>query len=279
MAVLVLGLGCGDDGAPMVEDATVGAGDGGVVLEDAAVESDGGLTIDDGGLRVEDAAASMIDAATVFDGGAAVSDGGVPMPDGGSPMPDAGSPMPDAGSPMPDAGSPMPDAGSPMPDAGIDAGPPPEPVVPNTAYCAPAQESVWMGGWTHAEEEVLRLVNEARARGADCGSEGRFSPTSPLTMQPQLRCAARVHSRDMTERGYFSHRTPEGAGPGERIDASGYRWRTWGENIAGSYPTPEAAVNGWLDSDGHCANIMNPNFDHIGVGYYGAEWTQVFGAM
>lgn len=206
------------------------------------------------------------DADPAVDGGA-LQDGGIAS-DGGA-LTDAGSVAVDAGT---DAGVAEVDAGP------MDAGRPADPLVPDIAYCSQVQASSWMPSWTTAEDEVLRLVNEARARGANCGSEGSFSPTGPLTMQPQLRCAARVHSRDMVERDFFSHSDPDGNGPGHRVDQSGYRWRTWGENIAGSYPTPEAAVNAWLDSDGHCANMLNPSFEHIGVGHFGQGWTQVFGA-
>jgi uncharacterized protein YkwD len=65
----------------------------------------------------------------------------------------------------------------------------------------------------------------------------------------------------------------------------GYGWSTWGENIAGGSSTPASVVTGWLNSDGHCANLMNPAFVDLGVGYYHAPgsmwthyWTQNFAA-
>lgn len=84
----------------------------------------------------------------------------------------------------------------------------------------------------------------------------------------------------MSQRNFFDHVNPDGDGPGERIEASTYEWSTWGENIAAGYRTPEAVVEGWMSSDGHCSNIMNPAFTEIGVGYEpdGFNWTQVFGA-
>lgn len=129
------------------------------------------------------------------------------------------------------------------------------------------------------EAEVLEIVNQRRSEGANCGAQGSFGPAGPLTSDPNLRCAARMHSRDMEERGFFDHTNPDGEGPGVRVDAAEYIWSTWGENIAYGYPDPEAVMQGWMSSDGHCSNIMNPAFVHLGVGHYGSnQWTQVFGA-
>lgn len=145
------------------------------------------------------------------------------------------------------------------------------------AWCAPT------AGWSSAsaqwEAEVLDIVNARRAEGADCGSEGSFGPADPLTAQANLQCAARMHSLDMEERNFNMHTNPDGEGPGERVGYAEYDWSTWGENIAWGYPDPAAVMAGWMSSDGHCSNIMNPAFVHLGVGHYGAnQWTQVFGA-
>jgi uncharacterized protein YkwD len=159
--------------------------------------------------------------------------------------------------------------------------------VPSTAYCADA--AAWDPAWSEWEEEVLRLTNEARAAGHNCDSEGNFGPTTPLTMNQELRCSARLHSKDMADRDYFAHDSapPDGRDPFERMADAGYSGGTMGENIASGYQSPAQVVQGWLDSDGHCSNIMNPDFDEIGIGYYyiaGASqwdasrlWTQNFG--
>jgi uncharacterized protein YkwD len=159
-------------------------------------------------------------------------------------------------------------------------------IVPAGDHCAPvanfdAQAAAF-------EEEVLKLTNEARAVGHDCGEKGIFGPTTPLKMQAQLRCSSRMHSKYMAESGEFDHRVPAGSDPFIRMMAAGYKFSTAGENIAAGQPTPKAVVDGWLKSDGHCANIMNPDFTEIGVGYvpvpgkpaagrYGSYWTQNFG--
>jgi uncharacterized protein YkwD len=161
-------------------------------------------------------------------------------------------------------------------------GMPPDPDVPDNAYCAPVANVD--PTWKQLEEDVLALVNQNRAMGANCGSQGNFGPTGPLTMDPALRCAARKHSLDMHVRDFFDHTNPDGQAPWDRMDLAGYgAYSTAGENIAAGSPDAAGTMNQWMNSDGHCSNIMNPDYDHIGVGYYpggqyGHLWTQVFGA-
>ena len=146
-------------------------------------------------------------------------------------------------------------------------------------WCDPTEN--WDSGSTAFEAEVLELVNQARAAGANCGSAGNFDPAPPLTMQSNLRCAARMHSLDMLQRDFFDHTNPDGEGPGVRIANSGYEgWSTWGENIAWGQASPASVMESWMNSDGHCGNIMNPDFEHIGIGHTTMNyWTQVFGAQ
>ena len=140
----------------------------------------------------------------------------------------------------------------------------------------------WMGSWSTLEEQVLTIVNEKRSQGANCGGEGSFGPTGPLMMDPQLRCAARLHSQDMVDRDFFAHTNPDGESPWDRIEKTGYGgYQTAGENIAAGSGTAAGVVDQWMNSDGHCANIMKPAFNELGVGYYpggdyGHVWTQVF---
>ncbi|MGW4468111.1 CAP domain-containing protein [Nonomuraea sp. NPDC004354] len=125
------------------------------------------------------------------------------------------------------------------------------------------------GGGTTIEDEVVKLTNAERASGG----------CKPLTHDPQLRAAAEGHSADMAAKGYFSHTSPDGRGPGDRIKASGFSpVSAWGENIAMGQRTAADVVRGWMNSPGHRANIMNCNYTHIGVGHdaKGPHWTQVF---
>ena len=105
---------------------------------------------------------------------------------------------------------------------------------------------------------------------------------TPLHVDDRLVAAAQGHSADMAARDYFSHASPEGLGPGDRTAAQGYpQWS--GENIAMGYPTAADVVAGWMDSDGHRANILNCDSVAIGVGAAdssdGIYWTQVFGSV
>lgn len=172
----------------------------------------------------------------------------------------------------------------PAADAGADDaddGTPPGADVPDNAYCDEVHD--WDASWRAAEEQVLAIVNQRRAEGADCGVEGSFASTHALAMDPALRCAARKHSADMAEREFFAHDNPSGEEPWDRIEAAGYAFQAAGENIAAGQIDAAMVMQGWMDSDGHCANIMNPDFTEIGVGFFpggqfGTLWTQDFAA-
>ncbi len=147
---------------------------------------------------------------------------------------------------------------------------PPSTEPPSTDPPAPT------GSDAEAQQQVLALTNEERSK-AGCPA---------LTLNSQLNAAADGHSEDMAARGYFDHNTPEGTGPGARIDAAGYSGRGWGENIAQGQSTASEVVAGWMNSTGHRENILNCNFNELGVGYAegsgrgnvpGIYWTQVFG--
>lgn len=157
-----------------------------------------------------------------------------------------------------------------------------EPAVPtDIPYCQGVVD--WDPAWAALEARIVEIVNMHRAEGANCGSKGTFGPAAPLVMQPNLRCAARVHSKDMADRGFFDHVNPDGDDPFDRMMKAGYViMTTAGENIAAGNATAEATMAQWMNSDGHCANIMNPDYKEIGVGYYpggqwGHLWTQKFG--
>jgi uncharacterized protein YkwD len=158
-----------------------------------------------------------------------------------------------------------------------DAGNPAEDCHPDVAG--------WPAAWAAFEEQVVAEINAVRASGADCGTEGTFAPAGPLSMDAHLRCAARYHSAWMRDTDVFSHDSAGGAlgdDPWQRIDAAGYTGTATGENIAAGYSSAAAVVAGWVASDGHCANLMNPSSTQTGVGYarggtYTYWWTQNFG--
>jgi uncharacterized protein YkwD len=121
------------------------------------------------------------------------------------------------------------------------------------------------------EQQVLDLVDQRRT-GAGCGA---------LRDDAKLTTAAREHSADMADRGYFDHNSPDGATPWDRIKAAGYADPS-AENIAAGQPTPADVVTAWMNSEGHRANILNCSSKAIGIGFwrggsYGTYWTQDFG--
>ena len=118
------------------------------------------------------------------------------------------------------------------------------------------------------EQEVIRLVNEIRAENG----------LPALTYNWELSRVARYKSQDMKDNRYFSHTSPVYGSPFRMMKGFGITYRTAGENIARGYATPQAVVNGWMNSSGHRANILNASFTQIGVGYVaeGNYWTQMF---
>jgi uncharacterized protein YkwD len=87
----------------------------------------------------------------------------------------------------------------------------------------------------------------------------------------------------MGDQGYFNHQSLDGRSPFDRMKQAGYTGSTMGENIAAGQTSPSAVVQGWMQSSGHCKNIMNGQFKDLGVGYYlGTQgykhyWVQNFG--
>jgi uncharacterized protein YkwD len=240
--------------------------------------------------------------------GACSGDGGADAPAGTDSSPMGASPAPPPSTPEaapPTGSAPGARANEGTPNVtGLDEATPPEggdeptgeqasqsgglpaaaALVPDTEHCASVQD--WDAEWVAFEEEVLALVNASRAQPADCGVEGQFQPAAALTMDPILRCSARLQSLDMFEREFFDHVNPDGVDPFERMSDAGFSGSYLGENIAQGQRTPEDVMADWMESDGHCANIMRPEFTSIGVGFDpGAQtrggksnfWTQNFG--
>ncbi|MEV3987821.1 CAP domain-containing protein [Streptomyces sp. NPDC049837] len=128
-----------------------------------------------------------------------------------------------------------------------------------------------VGAAAEHAQRIVALVNAARAR-AGC---------PPLRVDSRLRGAAQGHADDMADRDYYAHNNPEGRDAGDRMEAAGYNWRTWGENIHRGPRDPARAVRDWLASAGHRKNIVNCEFKDIGVGVNlrsnGPWWVQNFG--
>jgi uncharacterized protein YkwD len=112
---------------------------------------------------------------------------------------------------------------------------------------------------------ALTRINELRAAGADCRTKGRFGPAAALGWNAQLTQAAERHSQDMVAHNFFSHTGSDGSTLAVRVDATGYAWQGLGENIAAGYPSVDAVMTGWMASDGHCENLMNPSYNEVGL--------------
>lgn len=121
------------------------------------------------------------------------------------------------------------------------------------------------------EEEVLALVNQERSKAG----------LKPLEMDWELQRVARTKSCDMAQNNYFSHQSPTYGSPFDMMKHFGIKYTQAGENIASGQRTPAEVMQSWMNSSGHRANILKPDFTHIGVGYCvggsaGKYWTQQF---
>ncbi|MFD8416803.1 CAP domain-containing protein [Streptomyces sp. NPDC059650] len=183
----------------------------------------------------------------------------LPKPEPVAPKPVPPKPEPVA--PKPVAPKPVPAAPKPLPVA-----PKPVPVAPKPPTAAPTPDD----GHSAEEAAVVTLVNQARAR-AGCG---------PVRANPPLAALAAAFSKDMAVRGFFDHTDPDGNTPWDRATNAGISG-LGGENIARGQGDAQAAMNAWMNSPGHKANILNCEFRTLGVGVHvaagGPWWTQDFG--
>lgn len=109
------------------------------------------------------------------------------------------------------------------------------------------------------DQQVLALINQRR-RNNGCSTD--------LVISSKLKQAADRHSADMALHDFFSHTGSDGSSMVDRIVQTGYNYSTLAENIAAGYSTPQQVVDGWMNSDGHRANILNCNLRETGIGYY-----------
>lgn len=142
-----------------------------------------------------------------------------------------------------------------------------------------------LGDWQSEGEKLLQQINAARAQARQCGNQA-FAAAAPLVWSAELGSAAEAHSRAMANGNFFAHQGRDGRTPGDRAELAGYSGGRVGENIAAALDTPGKVVEGWLASPGHCANIMNPQFDALGAAYgsdpqsdAGIYWTALFGGQ
>lgn len=114
------------------------------------------------------------------------------------------------------------------------------------------------------QQEMVIAVNQARAVGRSCGAT-YYVAASPVKWNDKIATAAFKHTTDMVTNNFYSHTGSDGTSPGDRLMAAGYAWKTSGENIAVGFSSTAEVFQAWLGSEGHCRNIMKPEFTDIGA--------------
>lgn len=121
------------------------------------------------------------------------------------------------------------------------------------------------------ENEVLRLVNQYRKENG----------LKELTLSTQLIDLAEMKAKDMADKNYFSHTSPTYGSPFQMLQSHGVNYKSAGENIAAGQRSATEVMQSWMNSSGHRANILNPSYTEIGIGYYAGGsyrtyWVQLF---
>lgn len=135
---------------------------------------------------------------------------------------------------------------------------------------------------TAYQAEMLEQLNAVRTQARYCG-EDYFEAVPELTYSCAIEPAARSHSIDMATNNFFSHTGSNGLRVSHRVTETGYEWGVVGENIAAGFSDVSSVMAGWLNSPGHCRNIMDSRFQEFAVSRvntstadYPNYWTQVF---
>jgi len=139
---------------------------------------------------------------------------------------------------------------------------------PNTSL---GKEIAEQAGSTVQADEVLELVNQERAKQG----------LKALTLSDELTNVATIKAKDMRDKNYFDHTSPTYGSPFEMMRQFGVQYSSAGENIAAGQKTSQEVMNAWMNSSGHRANILNKDYEQLGVGYvqggsYGTYWVQMF---
>ena len=130
---------------------------------------------------------------------------------------------------------------------------------------------------------ILAQINAARSAGRVCGTT--IMPAAPaLAWNNLLFSAAAKHSQDMASNNYFTHDSQNGTTFAQRLLNEGYQWSAAAENIAAGQQSVSSVMTTWLNSPGHCRNIMEPALTEVAVACvmqgnttYGTYWTMDLG--
>lgn len=131
----------------------------------------------------------------------------------------------------------------------------PVPATPakDTAPAAPSASAA-LGNY---EQQVVDLVNKERASAG----------LPALKVNTKLAAVAEKKAEDLRDKNYFDHQSPTYGSPFDMMKQFGITYTSAGENIAKGQKTPQEVMNGWMNSPGHRANILNSSYTEIGVGY------------
>lgn len=123
---------------------------------------------------------------------------------------------------------------------------------------------------------LIGKINMLRQKGCNCGTL-YMPPVPPLSLNSQLQGAAVNHAKDMAERNYFDHLSPEGINPDERALTAGFKGNFRGENLAKGYNLPEEVITAWKNSTSHCQAMMDAKSKQAGAGTSQNYWVVMFG--
>ncbi|WP_299190568.1 CAP domain-containing protein [uncultured Litoreibacter sp.] len=152
------------------------------------------------------------------------------------------------------------------------------------AACGPDAEPETTVDW--AVFDAPRAAQSEVAAPVDAGDLGSIlnarraeNGLAALVASPKLAAAAQVHAQDMAAQGYFSHISPGGSKPSDRVRAQGYQFCFVAENIAQGQPTAARVMESWMASAGHRRNNLNKKATEYGVGRAaGNNWVLVLAA-
>lgn len=135
--------------------------------------------------------------------------------------------------------------------------------LPSSGSTVPAGSTSGISAYA---QQVAALVNQERAKAG----------LQPLRVGSSLSAMALDKAKDMYNRSYFDHTSPTYGSPFDMMRKYGISYSYAGENIAKGQQSPQQVMTDWMNSPGHKANILNPNYTTIGVAYYNGEWVQEF---
>lgn len=147
-----------------------------------------------------------------------------------------------------------------------------KPIYPSTgnAGASDSNQNVTTSVLTEDEKEVFELINQQRIKNG----------LTALKMDDQVVNVARIKAKDLVQNNYFAHESPTYGTPFQMLKNFGISYKTAGENIAGN-SSNKKAVEAWMNSEGHRANILNGKYNYTGIGVvssskYGKVYVQMF---